>query len=219
VDASQAELVTVISHTEDGRIFQYVKNLVPVTEGERLKAAARLRNEEREADKLLKNTRSLIEKAREPQAAPRQHPTVRHVPQRSVIPLPVRRPTIEEQQAANAKELAALQKQSAELQAEIIKLTAARAKEAASIAGQQFGRDVVRKLTEIGRASGPNATVRLGPDKLRAAMHGALKELYDADYDSPSARQPEFAPAFAAAFHHGIAEAVAEFNQQTRATT
>jgi hypothetical protein len=62
----QAELVTVLAHKEDGRIFQYIKNLIPVTEGERLKAAARVSAEEKKAAAMLQDANRFIEKLHEP---------------------------------------------------------------------------------------------------------------------------------------------------------
>jgi hypothetical protein len=84
MNANEAELVTVVSHSEDGRILQYIKNLIPVTEADRMKAAARLRAEEKKAAALVKDTDALVEKAAHLPSTPA--PAARPVPQQRAAP-------------------------------------------------------------------------------------------------------------------------------------
>src|SRR5262245_59269608 len=81
-----AELTTVVSYTDDGRICQFIKNLIPVTEADRMKAAARLLSEEKKAALLLERIDTLLERAHAPASVQKPAPAARPLPQQRAAP-------------------------------------------------------------------------------------------------------------------------------------
>jgi hypothetical protein len=238
MNANEAELVTVVSHSEDGRILQYIKNLIPVTEADRMKAAARLRAEEKKASALVKDTDALVEKAHAP-ATSEQKPAaaarpVRALPRPSVPPTPpIARPvTLTAHAEAKRKQakIAAARKEfyadMAQLKADLAQARADIAEgkaliskktiEVATDAGKECGRRVMKKaLDGIPADTPPEATLSVNGKALQAAAEQMYKHLCAANYYW-TVKSAEFAQTFAEAFMLGVREAAAEFESTPR---
>jgi hypothetical protein len=228
MNEATAELTTVVSYSEDGRIHQFIKNLIPVTEADRMKAAARLRAEEKKAAALLENTDAILEKAHAPapaeqNPAPAARPAP--VPQQRAVPrapavaspddvVPARDALVPARVVAEAKrkraQLEAGRKKQAEVVAEAKALISAKTKEAATISGKAIGRAVMKDLIERVPAGSMAANVDKSLDEI---MGRSLQQLREHKW-YPTVSYPEFGETFAKAYWIGAAEAVAEFNSQ-----
>jgi hypothetical protein len=235
MDPHQAELVTVVSHAEDGRILQYVKQLVPLTEADRMKAAARLRAEEKKAATLLKDTDGWLEKAHAPaperkpaapaaRPAPQQQRTAPRAPavmaRAEGDPVdgvaPVRDVLAPARAVAKRKQqLAAARKKQAEVVAEAKALILAKTKEAATVSGKAIGRAVMTNLIERVPPGHMAANVDKSLDEI---MHRSLQHLRDQEW-YPTVSYPEFGETFAKSFWVAANEAVTEYNDKPKPKT
>jgi hypothetical protein len=205
MDAHQAELVTVISHTEDGRIREYIKNLIPVTEADRMKAAARLRAEEQKVAALVRDTDALLARAHSP-STPEPAAAARLVPQQQraaphAAPTPAARPVTLTAHAEAKRRQAQLERIKTEIEAT--------RREAGAYAGKEAGKAVMVATLGILRAKVPPGTRGYIEGKqLGLSMQKTLKLLHKR---FPTVNKPEFNEAFADAFMLGVHEAVANF--------
>jgi hypothetical protein len=236
MNANEAELVTVVAHTEDGRIFQYIKNLIPVTEADRMKAAARLRAEETKAAALVKDTDALVGKAHAPSTSEQKPaPAARPVPQQRVAPrapavmapaasdpvdavVPARDAVVPARVAAAAKRR---KQQDVQLAADVSQIKAAlmeakaliskKTVEAATYAGKEVGKAIMKKaLDSIPADAPPGARLSVDLKQLEARLWSALQQLREQKY-YPTVNTREFCVAFAKAGVVAVREAIAEF--------
>jgi hypothetical protein len=237
MNANEAELVTVVLHSEDGRILQYIKNLIPVTEADRMKAAARLRAEEKKAAALVKDTDALVEKAAHLPSTSEQKPAARPapVPQQRAVPrapavmasvadpdavVPARDAVVPARVVAAAKRR---REQDAQFAAERRKKLEAEQREAAAKARKILSEYTIKDGKQVGRALMLDLIDRTPPghqasnvDKaLDEIMRRTLKKLQD-HKDYPLTKWPEFPAFFERGFWLGANEAVTEFNNKPK---
>jgi hypothetical protein len=224
MNANEAELVTVIAYSEDGRISQFIKNLIPVTEADRMKAAARLRAEERKAAELVKDTDALVGKAahlppeQKPTAPAAARPAQKTVPQRAVSRAPIaaadedvvataRDATIPARVVAERKKLEAAR---GELLSQAKALISKKTVEHATYAGKEIGTAVMKAALENIPADAPPGTkLSVNLEWLDAMSWKALQRLRDIKYCA-TVHTREFLLAYAKAFVSGCREVIAE---------
>jgi hypothetical protein len=231
MDPHTAELVTVVSHSEDGRILQYIKNLIPVTEADQMKAAARLRAEEKKAAALVRDTDALVEKAAHlppPEQKPTAPAVARPEPQQRAVPrAPAARAPAEGAAAdaiVPARVAAAAKRKQQEkpsLEARLRKLPDAERKAFLAKATKILAKHTIDDGKEVGRTAmkvlidrtPPGHTASNVDKSLESFLRFGLKRLQDnAKY--PLAKWPEFPAFFERGFWLGANEAVAEYNSK-----
>jgi hypothetical protein len=234
MDPHTAELVTVVSHSEDGRILQYIKNLIPVTEADQMKAAARLRAEEKKAAALVRDTEALVEKAHAPAPTSDRKPTApaarpAPVPQQRAAPraapiaspddvVPVRDVLAPARGATKRKPQG-----KPDLVAEIRKLPEAERKAFLAKATKLLSNYTIADGKGFGQAAMKILIDRTPPGhkasnvdrSLESMVRFGIKRLQD-NKQYPLAQWPEWPALFERGFWAGCNEAVAEYNDKPK---